>query len=90
MMATLGYDEITSVDKRYAQLTNAQYVRLARVISSDNMESIALGYLSIEKETIRNLRYENRDNAEAFNRNVLEKWANMNPGPDQVKVGMYL
>ena len=47
-------------------LTNTDVVRLARVISSRDMESIALGYLGIEEETIKNFKAEKRDDTEAM------------------------
>ena len=68
------------------QLTNDQKVRLARAISIRNMESIALGYLGFEEETIKNRKYENKDNAEAFNRDVINTWLNMNSGINQCEV----
>ena len=67
------------------QLTNNQIVRLARAISSRDMESIALGYLDIEEETIKNLRDVRRDNVEAFNRDIIRHWMHKNP-LDQVQV----
>ena len=57
------------------RLTNQHYVELAREISSRNMETIAQGYLDIDIETIVPLRDEHRGNAEAFNRDVLNRWA---------------
>ena len=87
-MATYGGDWFTiqseSDEKQY--LTNHQYVQLGRAISSPNMESIALGYLNFDEETIKNLHYEHRGNAEAFNRDILKRWANHNSGSHQVKV----
>ena len=68
------------------QLTNNQIVRLARAISSRDMESIALGYLDIEDPVIKNIKHENRDNAEAFNREIIRKWMHRNPEPNQVQV----
>ena len=68
------------------QLSNRQIVRLASAISVDNMESIALGYLGIEEETIRNLKHENRESAQSFNRSLLRHWMNKNAGPNQVQV----
>ena len=68
------------------QLTNTDVVRLARVISSREMESIALGYLGIEEETIKNFKAEKRDDAEAFNRSVIRRWAYKNSGPSQKQV----
>ena len=73
-------------DGPIGQLTNRQYVHLGQTISSSDLESIALGYFNIEKETIKNLHYEHRGNAEAFNRDVLKRWAYQNPGSGQVKV----
>ena len=68
------------------QLTNNQIVHLARVISSRDMESIALGYLGIEDPVIKNIKQENRDNAEAFNREVIRHWICKNPEPNQAEV----
>ena len=73
-------------DGQDGQLTNHQYVQLGRAISRPDMESIALGYLNFDDETIKSLRYEHRGNYEAFNRHILKRWANKNPGSDQVKV----
>ena len=78
--------KIESCKERSRQLTNPHYVRLGRAIASPDMESIALGYLNFDDETIKNLQYEHRGNAEAFNRDILKRWAYQNPGPDQVKV----
>ena len=89
-MAAYGGDQVTiqteSGGDQDRQLTNRHYVRLGRAISSPNMESIALGYLNFDDETIKNLHFEHRGNAEAFNRDILKRWAYQNPGPDQVKV----
>ena len=67
-------------------LTPKQIVRLAVVISADNMAAIAEGYMGIEPETVKNLKYENRDNAQAFSREIIRHWANKNSGPNQVEV----
>ena len=89
-MATYGGDRVTiqtdSGGGQSGQLTNRQYVQLGRAIPSPDMESIALGYLNFDDETIKNLHYEHRGNAEKFNRDILKRWAYKNPGPDQVKV----
>ena len=66
-------------------LTNNQIVRLARAISSRDMESIALGYLDIEDPTIKNMKRDT-DNAEAFNREIIRHWMHKNPEPNQVQV----
>ena len=68
------------------QLKNNQIVRLARAISSRDMESIALGYLDIEDETIRNIKAARHGDMEGFNRDVIKTWLNMNSGIDQREV----
>ena len=65
--------------KRGQQLTRKQIVHLAAAISADNMASIAEGYLDIDDTTIKNLQYENKDNAEAFNREIIRRWAKRHP-----------
>ena len=67
------------------RLTTPQIVCLARIISRPNMESIALGYLKIEKEIVDSLNSTHRD-TEAFNREILHRWANQNDSDDQVEV----
>ena len=66
--------------------TRRQIVRLAAAISADNMASIAEGYLDISDETVKNKKFENKDSAEAFNREILKYWLNRNSGPNQAKV----
>ena len=68
------------------KLTNRQRVRLGRSITKPKMKSIALGYLDLDKETIKNIESENQDDAESFNRDVIEKWENKNSGGNQIKV----
>ena len=68
------------------QLTNNQIIRLAAAISSRDMESIALGYLGIEEETIKNFKEARRDNLEAFNRDIIQHWVCKNPEPNQAEV----
>ena len=68
------------------QLTNNQIVRLAAAISGRDMESIALGYLEIEEETIKNFKDARRDNMEAFNRDLIRLWANKNCRTNQCQV----
>ena len=60
------------------RLTNRQIARLAASISSDNMESIAEGYMDIDTETVKNIRRD-ASNSEAFNRDIIRFWANKNP-----------
>ena len=66
-------------------MTNAQLVHLAREISCQNMESIALGYLNIDEEKIKNLKAARRDDTEGFVRDVIKEWAYRNPS-NQVQV----
>ena len=66
-------------------LTTPQIVRLARIISRPNMESIALGYMKIEKEIVDSLNTTHRD-TEAFNREIFHRWANQNGSNKQVEV----
>ena len=70
-------------------MTNRQIVRLAAAISSDNMESIAEGYMDISPETVKNLRRD-ASNSEAFNRDVIRDWVNKNSGPSQSQVKIYV
>ena len=81
-MATFDGNEI----EMEGRLTNLQHVRLGRAISSSDMESIALGYMNIDKAVIKSLKDTHRGNTEAFNRDIIELWANRNSGPDQIKV----
>ena len=69
----------------YGNLTGYQYVRLGQVISCANMESIALGYLNINRDKIKQLRESRREDAEGFVRDVIEEWGRRNPC-DQVHV----
>ena len=71
------------------EITNRQYVNLGSAISRPNMESIALGYLNIEQETIDSLKVKHREDIEAFNRDILRTWAYKTAVPDQVKVRGY-
>ena len=66
-------------------LTNYQVVRLSQVISCTQMEAIALGYLNIDDEKIKNLKAARRDDTEGFVRDVIKEWAYRNPD-DQVQV----
>ena len=73
------------------EITNLQYVELGRAISRPNMESIALGYLNIDQETIDSMKVKHREDIEAFNRDVLRTWAYKSAVRDQVKVrGCYV
>ena len=58
-------------------LTNRQIQRLGAAISTNDMESFALGYLNIDNAVIKNVKRE--ETGEAFNREVLFRWRNKNP-----------
>ena len=62
------------------ELTSRQIVRLAAAISTHNMESIAEGYLGINYQEIKNLKADNKQSPEAFNREILRKWWNKSSG----------
>ena len=69
-----------------SKLTNYQLVSLGRSITKPKMKSIALGYLDLDKETIKNIESENQNDVESFNRDVIEKWQYKNSDTDQVTV----
>ena len=64
-------------------LNNRQIVRLAAAISTPDMETVALGYLDLDEPLLKSLKREYKEQPEAFNREILRKWSNMNHG--QVK-----
>ena len=70
----------------HERLTDEQIVRLAQNISAPDMETIALGYLDMNPETVVNRKVETRGDFKAFNRDILRDWSYKNEGPDQVKV----
>ena len=57
------------------QLSPRQIVRLAAAIPANNMAAIAEGYMDIDDAIIKNLQYENKDDAQAFNRDIIKCWA---------------
>ena len=50
------------------------------------MTKIAIKYLNLKEGMIGNIKVNNAGDAEAQSREMLRKWANMNP-ENQVKVG---
>ena len=72
--------------KGNGKLSNRQRVRLAAIITKHGMKSIAEGYFELNEETVKNLETENKDNVEAFNREVIKKWEYTNSCDNQVKV----
>ena len=71
------------------QLTPKQIVRLAAAITVNNMTAIAGGYMDIDDATIKNLRYENKYDAEAFNREIIKIWRNKNQD-NQIKARAFI
>ena len=60
-------------------LSAQQIVHLAAAIPANNMAAIAEGYMDIDDVAIKNLQYENKDDAEAFNREIIRHWTKRNP-----------
>ena len=56
----------------------------------NNMAAIAEGYMDIDDATIKNKKSENKDDAEAFNREIIRIWRNRYSGSNQVKVSRFL
>ena len=71
------------------QLTRKQIVRLAAAISANNLAAIAEGYMDIDDVTIKNLQYENKEQAQAFNRDVIKYWICKNQH-NRVKVCLHI
>ena len=67
-------------------LENKEIAELAASIATENMKSIAEGYLGIPSETVKNIVYENVGKAEAINGEIIRVWAHKYSGPNQVKV----
>ena len=76
-------------DDDRGNLTGFQYVRLSQVISCSSMESIALGYLNIRMERIKQLKESRREDPQGFVRDVIEEWACRHPD-NQVQVSIIL
>ena len=70
-------------------LTNRQIVQLAKAIASIDLEAIALEYFHIDEEAIRNLRSDQRESAEVFNRSILRNWMHRNRGTNQVQAWLF-
>ena len=69
------------------QLTRKQIVRLSAAISANNMMGIAEGYMDIDEATIQNKKFENKEDAQAFNRAIIKTWLYKNPH-NQVEVSL--
>ena len=71
------------------KLTGRHYVLLGQSISCTNMEVVALGYMNIDIEKLKNLKEARTGDKEGFVRDIIETWACRNPG-DQVQVRMLI
>ena len=71
-----------------SELSPRQIVRLAAAISANNMAAIAEGYMGISDETIKNIKFENKDDAKGFNREIIKLWRNKTPD-NQVTVSEF-
>ena len=71
------------------ELTNRQIVRIGENISIIAMKTIAQEFLDINPEKIKSLEVQHQMDPGAFNRNIIEIWANRNPGSQQISVNMY-
>ena len=77
-------------DKNGDNLTGPQYMRLGQVISCSSIESIALGYLNIKIDRIKQLKESRKEDPEGFVRDVITEWACRNPDNQvQVRIATY-
>ena len=74
-------------DDDRGNLTGFQYVRLSQVISCSI--SLALGYLNIRMERIKQLKESRREDPQGFVRDVIKEWACRHPD-NQVQVSIIL
>ena len=80
VMATCGKDK---------RLSNKQIQRWGAAISQPNMESIAMGFFDIDYEIIMSARAFRVGDTQAFNWDMIVRWANRNPA-NQVEVWLLL
>ena len=69
----------------FGRMIPRQIVRFAATVLVNNMAAITEGYMDISGESIKNKKYENKDYAQAFNREMIKLWVYQNSG-DCVKV----
>ena len=74
----IEYHKMASNDER-SRLIDSKIVKIADKISKNDMEQLAVGYLGISHETVRNLRDED---PAAFTREILRLYRNENPDND--------
>ena len=68
------------------EVTDQHCQRLARKVSKQAIEKIAIDYLGFNDETIKNLEQDNPNNAEKFNREIFQIWRNKIPRNHQKQV----
>ena len=78
-------DEVTS-DEDFGSLTDEKMDVLAASIPADAMETTAEEYMDISFEEIMDLKDKNRQDAVAFNKEIIERWASQIPESEQTKV----
>ena len=77
--------ELTSaVD--FGRLNDEKIDILAASVPADAMETTAEGYMDISFEQIMDLKDKNRQDAVAFNKEIIEQWASHIPESEQAKV----
>ena len=69
---------LDNIIEKPTELTGRQIVRLAAVLPADKMSLIAEGFMGIEYEILQDLQKRNRDNAEAFKRDIIKLWIEKN------------
>ena len=78
-------DEMTPAED-FGRLTDEKIDILAAGIPADAMETTAEAYMDISFEQIRDLKDKNRQDAVAFNKEVIAQWASHIPESEQTKV----
>ena len=78
--------EIMSSETQSGKLTDELIAKLAPVITSDNMEIIALLYLGFVNEDVNRIKTNAGNNAEKFIRELLIEWKNKNKEKATVEV----
>ena len=76
---------MASYSEGCGRLTGYQYSLLGLCISCTNMEVIALEYMGIDMEKLKNLKEARREDKEGFVRDVIETWAYRHPD-NQIQV----
>ena len=78
-----------ATDGKGKSLSNKQIQRLGAAISQPDMETIALGYFNIDYEILMSARAFRGGDYQAFNRDMIVRWANKNP-TNQVQVRRFI